>query len=105
MIIEREIMMSKKELKNPEWFPPYIIVKKPFDRSLSLSQDDDTQWQGFVKAIDRNMKIENDNQFSKINQRMKVQDGKINTQIQSMQAEIQEIKQLLQSMNTKLINQ
>ena len=29
MIVEREQMMSERQLANPEWFPNYIIVRRP----------------------------------------------------------------------------
>ena len=51
MIIERESVMSAKELKNRLWFPNFIVLRQP----VAAGSGDGTDWQGYVKAIKRNI--------------------------------------------------
>ena len=41
MIVERELIMTKAQRKNPKWFPPYILFRKPVD---SQGGQDGEEW-------------------------------------------------------------
>ena len=48
MIVERELMMSENDLKNTDWFPNYIMLRRPADHE---GFGEGAQWQGFIKEI------------------------------------------------------
>ena len=49
MIIERESVMSQSELGNDDWFPNYMVVRRKAN-----GNQENGQWQGFVKEIKTN---------------------------------------------------
>jgi hypothetical protein len=52
LIKERESLMSLEELKNPKWFPNFIILAKPIiDGKDSESEDMDDEWKGIANEI------------------------------------------------------
>ncbi|CDW73596.1 wd-40 repeat protein [Stylonychia lemnae] len=47
MIVEREQLFNDIELKNTEYFPNYIAVRRPLNTSI----DEAGEWQGFIKDL------------------------------------------------------
>lgn len=74
MIIEREEIMSAAELSNPDFFPRFILVRRPKDLASRKEE-----WQGFVKEIKSNqervlLKVQEDIQLLKSEMQVHVSD-------------------------------
>jgi len=52
MIREREMFMTPKELLNKEYFPRYLILRRP----LGFLNKQNDGWEGFVKDIKKSVK-------------------------------------------------
>ena len=50
MIVERESMMSKRELERIDWFPSFIVLRRKAN-----DNDSSNAWQGYVKEINQHM--------------------------------------------------
>ncbi len=65
MIVERESMMSDDEASNPEFFPKYLILRRPVGSGMNSSEE----WQGFIKDIKQTLKMTQEkNEASMMNQ-------------------------------------
>ena len=51
LIAERESLMTADELENKEYFPQYLIVRRP----TNISQASGEEWQGFIKDLKSNI--------------------------------------------------
>jgi hypothetical protein len=49
MIVERESLMNYDELNSKEYFPKYLIIRKPI--TSDSEKVDGKEWQGFTKDL------------------------------------------------------
>ncbi|CDW75135.1 UNKNOWN [Stylonychia lemnae] len=47
MIVEREQFFSENDLKSTNYFPSYIVVRRP----LNAVSEEDGEWQGFIRDL------------------------------------------------------
>jgi hypothetical protein len=82
LILERESLMDKTDLQNKEWFPNFIIVRKPFIDGMDGSQSGESQgeWQGMLREIQKGVK----RQIDVIRDDMKKNNIKAENQITKM---------------------
>ncbi len=61
MIRERESLMSKKELKNENLFPNFLIFCKPISEDSSADSGNmENEWNGILKEMEKVVKRQNE---------------------------------------------
>jgi hypothetical protein len=60
LIMERESLMGEADLKRKEWFPNFIIVRKPDGVDGFHSGESQGEWRGMIREIQKGVKIQID---------------------------------------------
>jgi hypothetical protein len=58
--MERESLMSDADLKRNEWFPNFIIVRKPDGADGFQYGESQGEWRGMIREIQKGVKIQID---------------------------------------------
>eukprot|EP00347_Sterkiella_histriomuscorum_P003632 403363541 len=108
MIVERELHFTEQDLCSCYLYPKYLILRRP----VSSEQNDQGEWQGFVKDIKQTIKSSASKQRLDIQQNILQIDksmGQVNLKIDSMQKQAsskeQGIDKKFEDLNQKLSNQ
>ncbi|CDW85302.1 wd-40 repeat protein [Stylonychia lemnae] len=106
LILEREQLFSEQELKNPVYFPNYIVIR----RQVNTTFQEDGEWQGFIKDIKGTMKIQTVKQKNEIissfgKSQNKVQVSSIEDLVNEQKKLKEIIEQLIESKKPELQQQ
>ncbi len=58
MIFERESLMSAAQLAQKNWFPNFLIVKKPDQSGDGFGVVENGEWQGLLREMQKGVKIQ-----------------------------------------------
>eukprot|EP00347_Sterkiella_histriomuscorum_P009500 403340976 len=98
MIVERELHFTEEELTQEQYFPKYLILRRP----VSSSEDENGEWQGFVKDIKNTIKTSSTKQKSDIQYQIQAQTDKMEIQSQNLKSEVKIIKDGTEALQSQL---
>eukprot|EP00347_Sterkiella_histriomuscorum_P015684 403356086 len=105
MIVERELHFTEEELISEQYFPKYMILRRP----VSSSDGENGEWQGFVKDIKNTIKTASTKQKSDIQYQIQAQSEKsqaqndiIQTQTEKIQAQNEKMEQQSEDLKSEV---
>ena len=96
MISEREWLMSSEQLARKEWFPNYLIVRKPVQSGSGFAGALIGEWQGILREIQKSLRL----QVEGVKGDMKKNNMKIENEINHIRSEITEIMEIINKAET-----
>eukprot|EP00347_Sterkiella_histriomuscorum_P013895 403362947 len=84
MIVERELHFTEEELTSEQYFPKYLILRRP----VSSSEGENGEWQGFVKDIKNTIKTSSTKQKTDIQFQIQALTEKMEVQSQNLKSEV-----------------